>query len=73
MPVLKAFPLMLLRGTRLARERDRWQLRENRADIPAVISSHSFTESDWHVMAALSAALAATEGRHPTSADQLLG
>lgn len=56
-PVIKAFPLQLLRGTPLERDRHRWQLRENDADIPSVIESSTFTPADWLEMARLARAL----------------
>lgn len=64
-PTIKAFPLVLLRGTRLERDRRRWGLVENDSLIPAVVTSHTFDEADWQQMAALSSALQATEGNHP--------
>lgn len=70
-PVIKAFPLQLLRGTPLERERKRWGLRENNAPIPSVIRSNSFDEHDWLEMARLAEALAATEGKHPDSLEEL--
>ena len=70
-PVIKAFPLMLLRGTALERDRDRWHLRENNEPIPAVIASDSFTTADWQYMRSLSLALQQTEGSHPGSVAQL--
>ncbi len=70
-PTLKAFPLMLLRGTGLERERERWGLVENEDVIPCVIRSHTFDEEDWRRMAALSDALRRTEGRHPPGVDAL--
>jgi radical SAM superfamily enzyme YgiQ (UPF0313 family) len=70
-PVIKAFPLMLLRGTQLAADASRWSLRESAHAIPFVISSSTFTEKDWTEMNALSMALKATEGRHPASIGQL--
>jgi coproporphyrinogen III oxidase-like Fe-S oxidoreductase len=57
-PVVKAFPLMLLRGTQLAQDASRWNLRESGHAMPFVISSSTFTEE-------------ATEGRHPESIEQL--
>ncbi len=66
-PVIKAFPLLLLRGTVLDRERGRWGLEEDHSDIPRVIRSNSFDERGWSRMQALAMALAATEGRHPSS------
>lgn len=64
-PVLKAFPLMLLRGTSLERERSRWGLEESSELIPIVISSHTFSEQEWRRMEALAEALRRTEGGHP--------
>ena len=49
-PVLHAFPLMLLRGTQLHRDRQRWGLVENEAPIPVVVQSDSFTKEDWQQM-----------------------
>ncbi len=66
-PVIKAFPLVLLRGTQLDRERVRWSLEEDGATIPKVVRSHSFDTQGWRRMRALAQALAATEGHHPTS------
>lgn len=70
-PVIKAFPLMLLRGTELERQRDRWALRETDSAMPVVCGSDSFDEHDWAYMARLSEALHATEGEHPTSIARL--
>jgi hypothetical protein len=64
-PVIKAFPLVLLRGTALDRDRHRWGLEEDDAPIPRVVRSHSFDPAGWRQMQTLAAALAATEGRHP--------
>ncbi|MFU8805748.1 MAG: B12-binding domain-containing radical SAM protein, partial [Bradymonadaceae bacterium] len=50
-PTIKAFPLMLLRGTELDKERERWSLRESEHAIPMVIGSSSFDEYDWQRMA----------------------
>lgn len=49
-PVLKAFPLMLLRGTDLDRQRDTWRLVESIGPIPVVVESDSFTRSEWEQM-----------------------
>jgi radical SAM superfamily enzyme YgiQ (UPF0313 family) len=70
-PVLKAFPLMLLRGTLLERERARWGLEENDEPIPSVIRSHTFDEWEWRRMEALAEALRRTEGRHPACVEAL--
>lgn len=64
-PVIKAFPLMLLRGTPLARDRDRWHLEDSGGPMPMVTRSSTFTHTDWLAMARLSEALRLTEGRHP--------
>jgi radical SAM superfamily enzyme YgiQ (UPF0313 family) len=70
-PTLKAFPLMLLRGTKLERERARWGLVENAEPIPSVIRSHTFDEREWSRMEALAEALRRTEGRHPDRVETL--
>ena len=71
-PVIKAFPLMLLRGTPLERARHRWSLRERGASMPVVVASNSFDEHDWAQMARISEALAETEGAHPADVAELL-
>jgi len=48
--VVRAFPLMLLRGTQLNQERERWKLVENDDPIPVVVQSSTFTRSDWEQM-----------------------
>lgn len=70
-PRIKAFPLMLLRGTPLERDRDRWRLVENDDDIPQVVSSDSFDRLDHREMARLASALRRTEGRHPATVGAL--
>lgn len=70
-PTLKAFPLMLLRGTALERERARWGLVENDEPIPSVIRSHTFDEREWSRMEELAEALRRTEGRHPDRIEAL--
>ena len=70
-PVIKAFPLMLLRGTKLDRERRRWDLVEDGETMPAVIASRTFTVDDWHAMARIAEALRRTEGQHPDIATLL--
>ena len=66
-PTIKAFPLLLLRGTALDRDRKRWSLVEDEAPVPKVISSDSFSRADWVRMDALAGALQASEGQHPPS------
>lgn len=58
-PVVNAFPLMLLRGTAMERDRDRWGLVENDDDIPLVVGSSTFTHADWLVMREIAEALCA--------------
>ena len=48
-----AWPLMLLKGTPLFQEKEKWNLKEeilNDFDIPVVISSNSFNKDDWYKM-----------------------
>lgn len=70
-PILRAFPLMLLRGTPLDRDRARWGLIDSGGDMPMVVRSDTFDEADWREMARLSEALKRTEGRHPTTIEAL--
>jgi radical SAM superfamily enzyme YgiQ (UPF0313 family) len=64
-PVIRAYPLVLLRGTQLSAERARWGLREDGSTIPAVVESSTFDRADWHAMAAIADALRRTESHHP--------
>ena len=70
-PVIKAFPLMLLRGTLLDRQRDQWGLVESDDPIPMVTSSNTYTREDWHRMGAISEALKETEEEHPHTLNEL--
>ncbi|MGF1727545.1 B12-binding domain-containing radical SAM protein [Photobacterium nomapromontoriensis] len=50
---IKAFPLMLLEGTDLARDKERFGVVEDIIDdsgIPHVVASESFTRSEWEEM-----------------------
>lgn len=47
---LKAFPLMLLRGTALDLERGRWGLVESDETIPCVVASNTFDRVEWEEM-----------------------
>ncbi|MCS7074640.1 MAG: radical SAM protein, partial [Bacteroidia bacterium] len=54
--IIKAFPLNLLRGTKLHAERELYQMKEEsigKFQIPIVTSSISFTKQDWLQMQAL--------------------
>ena len=83
-PVLRAFPLMLLRGTPLESKRDAFRLVESveapfpgtddgsrilTGGIPHVVSSSTFSVNEWREMAEISALLDHTQGRHPTKID----
>ncbi len=51
--MIKAYPLMLLRGTKLFEQRENWGLKEDiigEFSIPTVTSSNSFTKNDWLIM-----------------------
>lgn len=64
-PVIKAFPLLLLRGTKLEQDRAQWQLVVDDEIMPEVVASSTFSRADWHAMTALSQQLSDTEGGHP--------
>jgi radical SAM superfamily enzyme YgiQ (UPF0313 family) len=64
-PVIRAFPLMLLRGTALDQERHRWNLVESDDVIPVVVQSSTFDRQQWEVMRRVSLALQRTEGANP--------
>jgi hypothetical protein len=71
-PVIKAFPLMLLKGTELAQCANDWNLVESDTPIPWVKSSKTFNEKDWRKMNAISSALQRTENKHPKTLRELL-
>jgi radical SAM superfamily enzyme YgiQ (UPF0313 family) len=61
---IKAYPLMLLRGTELYEQKEKWDLKENNIgefNIPTVTSSNSFTKDEWLVMNDLANKLNETE------------
>jgi len=70
-PVLKAFPLMLLRGTEMHRNKDLYKFVESGDVIPAVISSSTFTKRDWEEMEEISLVLRKTEGNHPSTIQEV--
>ena len=71
-PTIKAFPLMLLRGTDVENRKDEWGLRESAGSMPVVLSSNTFTEDEWIKMAKLSEALKQTEiTGHPVKLGEL--
>lgn len=71
-PTIKAFPLLLLRGTPLEKSRDDWELRTGNDAMPIVIQSQSMSSADWYQMAQLSEALKHTEGCHPHDVRELM-
>lgn len=71
-PVVRAFPLLLLRGTKLFHDRAKWQLALSQGLLPVVNSSSTFDAFDWREMDAIANALAASEGDHPASVHELM-
>ncbi|MCC5830889.1 MAG: radical SAM protein [Phycisphaeraceae bacterium] len=66
-PVVKAFPLLLLRGTELERQRSKWGLATDGGPMEVVTASSTFSRHEWKEMDRISSALRLTEGRHPAS------
>jgi hypothetical protein len=64
-PLIKAFPLLLLRGTELEVERARWHLMVEGSTMTQVVQSSTFSRADWEEMRSISQALLNTEGHHP--------
>ena len=71
-PVIKAFPLLLLRGTELDRDRASWGLVEDGGAMPMVVASDTFSRTDFRAMARIAEALLQTEGHHPLEIGELL-
>ncbi len=71
-PVIKAFPLMLLRGTPLERDRDTWGLVDEGGMMPSVVASNTFGPTEVAQMARIAGALELTEGRHPSTLSELM-
>ena len=71
-PVIKAFPLMLLRGTEVEQRRFEWGLVESDGTMPVVIQSDTFSHQEWLDMFRLSEALRATEKSHPADVKELM-
>lgn len=71
-PTIKAFPLLLLRGTALERDRDRWGFVDAGGAMPIAVESSSFSRADWQAMARISEALRLSEGKHPATMGELL-
>jgi radical SAM superfamily enzyme YgiQ (UPF0313 family) len=49
---IKKYPLMLLKGTKLYNEKEKWGLKERifEDNIPIVVESNSFSEEEWNKM-----------------------
>lgn len=71
-PVIKAFPLLLLRGTALEQEREKWGLKIKEDGPPIVIGSDTFNFNDWTKMGQMAEALRSTERNHPARIEDLL-
>lgn len=62
--VIKAFPLMLLEGTKLAEEKQKYNITEAIVDdsgIPHVVACNSFTRDEWNKMHMIANNLMVTE------------
>ena len=70
-PVIKAFPLMLLRGTEIEKQKHVWGLVESNDTMPVVIESDTFTHHEWLQMGKISQILKETENNHPKSIEYL--
>jgi radical SAM superfamily enzyme YgiQ (UPF0313 family) len=71
-PVIKAFPLMLLRGTHTEKNKQNWSLVESEDSMPVVIKSDTFSHEDWLKMSKISQSLKDTENNHPSLLEDLL-
>jgi radical SAM superfamily enzyme YgiQ (UPF0313 family) len=63
-PTIRAFPLMLLKGTDLWKRRGQWGFREDSQGafhIPVVVASNSFSEAGWLEMKAAADSLGEVE------------
>lgn len=71
-PVIKAYPLLLLRGTELERQKEKWSYVVKEGDFPMVVGSNSFNFSDFEEMEKLANGLSKTEYDHPQSLQALI-
>ncbi|MCB9609893.1 MAG: radical SAM protein [Polyangiaceae bacterium] len=71
-PCVRAFPLMLLRGTELDEQRDEFALVESDDPIPVVVASRTFDAREHARMAELAAWLEQTVWSHPYSVRELM-
>jgi len=70
-PVIKAFPLMLLRGTDVEQRKGEWGLLESDDSMPIVKESDTFSQNEWFEMRKISETLKATEGSHHRTIQEL--
>ena len=62
--LIKAYPLMLFRGTELFNEKEKWAMQEEITgdfSIPVVTASSSFTRNDWETMSEIAGGLMANQ------------
>lgn len=81
-PTIYAFPLMLLRGTPLYDNKEKFGLMETsdinisvdraQQNIPHVIASPSFTPDDWHIMSKMAESLDSYNREHSMSKQPVL-
>lgn len=71
-PVIKAFPLMLLRGTDTEKRKDEWGLIASNDSMSVVTQSNTFSFEDWQFMGRISQALKETENKHPQRIEEIL-
>jgi radical SAM superfamily enzyme YgiQ (UPF0313 family) len=70
-PVIKAFPLMLLRGTDTEKRKHTWGFVESGDSMPVAIQSDTFSFEDWLQMSKISQSLKDSENMHPSSIELL--
>jgi radical SAM superfamily enzyme YgiQ (UPF0313 family) len=61
-PIIKAFPLLLLRGTSLEQQREQFGLVVRNKTGPMVVKSNTFAYHDWKEMGRIAERLSRTEG-----------
>ena len=71
-PVIKAFPLMLLRGTDTEKRKEEWGLVSSNDAMSVVTESNTFSFDDWQLMGRISQVLKETENKHPSRIEDIL-
>lgn len=61
-PIIKAFPLLLLRGTSLEQQREQFGLVVRSENGPMVVESNTFSYHDWEAMRQIAEGLSRAEG-----------